>query len=116
MNGQELFEKLSQMSEDQRKTCQFWQLTDWDYFRQCVDIVKDVVTMEADASEDDVEYVVRHLSADKIADIARTAQTIEGEVEDTYWDGFDDTYRQVLKERLVKEVEDLKQVLEKQKQ
>lgn len=100
MNGSELFEKLSKMSDDERKTCQFWQLTDKGYFNQCVEIVKDVVLMEADATEEKFDEVVNAMGADEIATVARCAQTVEGEMEDTYWNGFDDTYRQILKESI----------------
>ncbi len=100
MNGQILFEKLAKMTEDERKTCQFWQLTDRDYFNSCVEIVKDVAVSEADADDETFDKVVENMTADEIAEVATSAQSIEGEMEDAYWDGFDDTYRQLLKEHI----------------
>lgn len=100
MNGQELFTKLSQMTEDERKVCQFWQLTDSDYFDSCVEIVKDATCTEADGSEEEFDEVVEEMTPDEKAEIARCAQSIEGEMEEGYWNGFDDTFRQLLKERI----------------
>ena len=98
MNGQELFTKLSRMTEDERKVCQFWQLTDGDYFDSCAKIVKNVSCVETGGNEEEFDEVVERMTADDKADIARRAQNIEGEEEDAYWRGFNEVFCQLLKE------------------
>lgn len=105
MNGQELFEKLNSMTEDERKVCQFWQLTDRDFFDETFAIVRQELNDDGEATADEIDAVKDTITSDDIADIGRRTQNIEAEMEDEYTDGFDDTYCDKLKELVLKKVE-----------
>ena len=98
MNGQELFEKLTNMTEDERKACQFWQLTDKAFFDESFDELKDEIKEAYCTSDEEMETVKNGITADDIAEVGRRAQNIEAEMEDTYANGFDETYKGKLRE------------------
>lgn len=103
MNGQKLFEQLSRMTEDERKMCQFWQIADKRDFDGHFGSIK--CELEDWANEHlekpsrmkkALKEIKKAITADEIAEIATSTQCIEGECEDAYMDGYNDTYKEQL--------------------
>lgn len=103
MNGQELFEQLGRMTEEQRKTSQYWQIADKSDFIKAFEDVADSLEEWAGNHIDKpsrmtkaLKEIKKGITADEIAYIARSTQNIEGWCEDSYMDGFIDTYKEQL--------------------
>ena len=104
MNGEELFKRLSAMKPSERRQCQFWQLTDQKYFNEMADECKDELTKKYVLTDKEWNGVVHSFTSNEIAELARTVQNIESEMEYSYTNGFDETYHDRLMDKLTEKI------------
>lgn len=98
MNGQQVFEKLSEMSEESRKQCYFWWLSSKEMAASMVDVIafdnKDFV------DETSLDEAVNSITADDIALIYKEIE--DEEMSDSavygYWEEYSTLLMNKLKE------------------
>jgi galactitol-specific phosphotransferase system IIB component len=99
MDGQKVFEKLNAMSEEERKQCSFWWLTDK---RLNQNLIEGIVFDNKDFVDETVlNEVADTISAD---DIVIIYKEIEDEISeysvDTYWDEYSSILINKLREKI----------------
>lgn len=103
MNGQKVFEALSEMTEDQRKGCSFWWLTDSRLLKNDMEfIISDLVDTDTKmtALSETADKIMDSIPVDDIKDMLDKCETNMSEYAvDGYWDEYQGRYYSWLEDK-----------------
>lgn len=103
MNGQKVFEALSEMTEEQRKCCSFWWLVDSRLLKNDMEfIILDLVDMDTKttALSETVDKIMDSIPVDDIKDMLDNCETNMSEYAvDGYWDEYQGRYYSWLEDK-----------------